>query len=314
MTPDQILTGLAAGQYGVLTVDDALEAGLGLAAIEHRERSGRWRRVAPGVFVIAGHPDRWETRALAAVLSAPQAVLSHRAAAAVHELAGFRPAAIEVTAPRWLRPRRRDVVVHESLDLTSVDRIVRAGLPVTGVARTLIDLGAVVHPRRVSIALDDALRRGLVAMPALLERFRAVARRGRRGVGTMRRLLEERAELGAPPASPLETRLVDLLLDAGLPRPVSQHEVRDGGFVAYLDLAYPEVLLALEADGEAYHVGVERFRYDRRRQNRLELLGWQVLRYTDDDVRHHGGRVVDEVRTARHRRRGLVVPASASGR
>ncbi len=53
---------------------------------------------------------------------------------------------------------------------------------------------------------------------------------------------------------------------------------------AQLDLAFPDVLLAIEIDGWAWHSDPERFQRDRRRQNLLVATGWTVLRFTWADL------------------------------
>jgi very-short-patch-repair endonuclease len=98
--------------------------------------------------------------------------------------------------------------------------------------------------------------------------------------------------------SPQESRLRVRLVLAGLPRPVTQHEIRhDGRFVARADLAWPQWRVAVEYDG-AWHDDSERFHRDRERLNRMQAAGWVVLLITAR--RFHGDfdGFVAEVRTA----------------
>lgn len=83
----------------------------------------------------------------------------------------------------------------------------------------------------------------------------------------------------------METRLRLLLLDAGVAPPEVQLEVRTGvgGFVGRVDLAWPDLRLAVEYDGD-HHREREQFRRDVERLNALRLAGWTVLRFTADDV------------------------------
>jgi hypothetical protein len=83
-----------------------------------------------------------------------------------------------------------------------------------------------------------------------------------------------------------ETRLRLLMHRAGMPAPVAQHRVfDDDGFIARLDLAYPELKLAIEYDG-MWHGERSAFLDDRRRLNRLVAAGWVVLHVTADDLEH----------------------------
>jgi hypothetical protein len=85
--------------------------------------------------------------------------------------------------------------------------------------------------------------------------------------------------------SPQETRLRLLLVRAGLPDPVAQYRVFDGGgFVARVDFAYPALKLAIEYDG-LWHGERTAFLADRSRLNRLTAAGWVVLHVTADDLR-----------------------------
>ena len=72
----------------------------------------------------------------------------------------------------------------------------------------------------------------------------------------------------------------------------------DGELVAVVDVAFPQLRVAIEIDGMAYHVDVDRFQGDRHRQNALIALGWTVLRFTWADVVQRPGYVASAVRAA----------------
>jgi very-short-patch-repair endonuclease len=104
--------------------------------------------------------------------------------------------------------------------------------------------------------------------------------------------------------SPMETRIRLALVLAGLPAPVVQHRVQGFGRSHRLDLAYPEVLLAIEYDG-ADHLDPDRARRDLEREALLTWLGWTVLRFDAATVHRDPARVVAVVR-AELRRRGVA--------
>jgi very-short-patch-repair endonuclease len=83
----------------------------------------------------------------------------------------------------------------------------------------------------------------------------------------------------------METRLRLLLADSGIPPSATQFEVVDtaGVLLGRLDLAWPEVRLGVEYDGD-HHRDREQFRRDMDRLNRLRMAGWTVLRFTAEDV------------------------------
>jgi very-short-patch-repair endonuclease len=97
-----------------------------------------------------------------------------------------------------------------------------------------------------------------------------------------------------------EARMARLLAARGLPPAVPEYEVWNGAtFVARVDFAYPELLLAIEVDGFAAHSSVDAFRCDRARQNALVTAGWTVLRFTWTEVDDNSPRVGSTIRDAR---------------
>jgi very-short-patch-repair endonuclease len=179
------------------------------------------------------------------------------------------------------------------------DVVVIDGIPATTPARTVVDLGAVT-PWLVESALEAGLRDELFVI-ADVERFvDRVARRGRRGVGIIRPLLEARRQWQTGTESALEDLFRRAIDRAGLPQPRPQWVVRDpgGGFVCRADFAYPDHRLLVELDSEAHHVDRITFRRDRDKQNQAALLGWQMLRYTWWDLTERPESVAAEVRRA----------------
>jgi very-short-patch-repair endonuclease len=226
----------------------------------------------------------------------PDALASHRSAAALWKLEGAREGFIEITSPR--SKSRPGIVLHVSaLELCDISAV--EGIPTTNVSRTLLDLGAVTGQEVVESALDDALRRGLTSLPRLRWWLEQLGGRGRRGAGVLRTLLMERDPKTAPPESVLEARLVRLLRRARLPEPTRQFEVREQGeLLARVDLAYPDVHLAIEADGYRYHSGRAAWQRDLERRNRLTSRGWRIIHVTWADIISGAQDVVTEIRRA----------------
>ena len=102
------------------------------------------------------------------------------------------------------------------------------------------------------------------------------------GSGTIRAALPQARELVESPKE-TETRL--LLVDNGLPVPVVQHEVwADGRLLGRTDLAYPELKIAIEYEGDGHRTDKEQWRRDIQRQRHLESEGWVVVRLTQADL------------------------------
>lgn len=283
---EAVLAPLIARQHGVFSRAQAARAGATRRVIGRRLATGRWQQLQPGVYRVTGTPPSWRQGLMASCLAwGSGTVISHRAAAALWQLPGFEPSTVEVTVPRGRgRVAARDAIVHW-IPVASADRTTLDGIPVTTVARTLIDLASVTSPDLVEDALDDALRRRLASVRRIRSRLAAIARRGRPGVGVIRALLAERDAAGPVAESVLETRLFRALARAGLPAPARQFRVRDGGrTIAVVDVAFPEARLAVEADGYRWHAGKRRWERDLARRNELASLGWRVVHVTWTDL------------------------------
>ncbi len=261
---------------------------------------------APEVFVVRGTPGGWHQRLAVATVSG-DAWASHRTAAALWQLDGFPPAARRGRhAPRRRRAQACGWIAHESRTLRGVDLAEVDGIACTAVGPDLLDLPAVSHPYLVARALDHACRRA----PGRVRRDRAAAlelpRRGRRGAALMTAMLDERLGAGRFADSGFEQATVRLVRSVGLPDPVLQHRrCAIGDFVAYLDLAWPEIRWLVECDSLAYHSGKSPHEWDRARRRRLKRLGWDGVEVTYDDVTKRGTR--DRPRAAR------ALPGAAGG-
>jgi very-short-patch-repair endonuclease len=295
---DRQIAAIAARQHGLVTKDQLAALPASRAVVRRRIDSGRLVVVAEKVLRVGGAPVTWESEILAQVLAAgPGAVASHRTAGALWLLDGCRPGVPEVTIPRGVRFRPVSARVHQSTDLHLVTPVHRRGIPTTPVGRTLLDLGAVMPRRRVHLAVDDARRRGLTDWDALLATLLAHARKGRRGVGALRSILDEHFGEVAKTDSGFERLVVSRLGEAGLPKPTLQHEVTVVGKTYRLDLAYPDARVAIELDGSV-HLLREVWEADHDRQNALVLAGWTVLRFTWRDYLDRPAAIVGQVAAA----------------
>lgn len=294
--PQTHLAACARRQYGLFRRDQALDAGLSDDQIRYRVKHGHWEAVDSGVYRIAGTPEGWHARLMAACLAGP-AVVSHRSAATLWHLPGFGQDIVEVTAFRHRRRRSRDVVWHESYHLGAQDVTTIAGLPTTRPQRTLIDLAATVKPEELERAVDEALRKNLTGLEQIARRLDELGLL-RRGHSRMRQLLERPERLGAT-ESALETHFLQLVRTKGLPEPALQLRVpRPNGTLARIDCAYPDHRIAIELEGGQFHSGrIDRQR-DSSRQNDIVLADWRVLRFTWEDVTRHAERVASQVRRA----------------
>lgn len=272
---------LIARQHGVLSTAQARELGMAEATVRRRCASGLFVPVQPGVIRHAAHPDSWHSRLMAGCLSTG-GVASHRSAAILRHIEPVKGSIVEVTVEPGTASSRRGVVVHQSRQMALADVTTIAGIPVTGTARTLLDLAGVVPPRLLEDAVDDALRQRLVTWSELYEALLRNAVRGRHGLQAVRRLLARRYGDADIPLSGWSRDAARLFVDSGLPPPALEHRVEDerGQLVAQVDMAYPDHLIAVELQSTRWHLNRRSFDADPARWNRLTLLGWRVFPIT----------------------------------
>jgi very-short-patch-repair endonuclease len=213
---------------------------------------------------------------MAAVLAGgPGAVLSHRSAAAVLDLRVAEPA-YELTVPSGRRPRPGFAIHVSALGADEVTR--HHGLPITTVARTLLDLAGVLGPAALARAVNEAEFRRLadpLGLPALLERHPR-----RPGAAALRAILADRALGLETTDSELEAAFLELVVRRGLPRPRLHMPMRVDGVAIEPDCVWPEQRLIAELDGHAAHATWSRHENDRARDRRLRATGWTVVRIT----------------------------------
>ncbi|HET9727788.1 MAG TPA: DUF559 domain-containing protein [Acidimicrobiia bacterium] len=276
---------------GVFTRSQALGAGVTRSQVRQRLGTGLWVELLPGVYAHQSTPITTDLRRRSALLWAGRdAALSHLTAGALWCLDGVVERRIELTVARRLRS---DWLTAHRDTLTPTDIVTHAGYRCTSPARTIIDLAGVLECETLERALESARRQRLVSVQAVYERLEALGTQGRNGSRALQRMLD-RLDGRAASESVLEVKVSRLLRACGVPEPYRQHEVHVFGSKYRLDFAWPDVHLALECDGQAYH----EFHRDRTRSRQLSASGWTVLPVTWRDVTTNWPAVVQELREA----------------
>jgi very-short-patch-repair endonuclease len=202
-------------------------------------------------------------------------VLSHRNAAALLALLPYSGNKIDVTVPVRGRRSRPGVRVHSTTVLHPADVTAVDGIPLTSVARTLIDLAAILHTDRLVKAIEASERLQLFDLNAI---DAAIARGPtRKGV---RRLHDVLTAYRPPPSTKSgdERRFLMKLHDAGLPEPHINTIVHG----EEADLHFPHAHLIVELDGTPYHRSPRELARDRRKDAIWTRHGEAVLRFTDE--------------------------------
>lgn len=238
-----------------------------------------YRPIFPNVYVPAHVEPSLRVRIRAAWLwSGRGAVIGGAAAAALHG-AEWIPDGVPVELICG-RPRAPEGVLARRCTLTEGETQSIDGLPVTTPERTAFDVGRRGAIRSAVVRLDALAR----ATDLKVDDVVRVAMAHPRSPGL--RQLETALELCDPGAqSPRESYLRLLLIDAGLPRPQTQIPVLgiDGLPFAYLDLGWPQSMVAVEYDGDQHRTDRRQYVKDIRRIERLERMGWIVVRVVAED-------------------------------
>lgn len=298
--PEQRLVQIADDQFGLVTRQQALDAGLGENRLRSRLRSGLLVRAGARTYRLVGAPNTPDVRLRALMLDIGGDVwASARTAAACHELDGY-----ELTPPFDVTIlRRRDVKrvghrIHTTTCLDPIDRTRVRGVRVTSVARTLIDLARVESTRRLTIALDAALRDGKVTEERLHRRVVALRTSGRFGIPKLLDAIEG-VDVIRGAHSYLERRFLELVASHGLPVPETQRVLgRANGKIVRVDFRFPGTSVIVEALGHRWHRSRTQMNSDAARMNALLARGLQPYQFTYDQVVGSPDEVIDQVAAA----------------
>jgi len=270
---------VAAQQHGVFRVD---QVGLSARAVQKRARAGLLHRLHAGVYsIVPRELLKREGLWMAAVIACgPDAVLSHRSAAALLGLRDWGGTKIDVTVPSRSRRRHDGIRVHCSTALADQDVTVENNIPCTTVARTLLDLGEAVTARQLERSFDQAEILQVLDLTAIQDQL---ARNPTRpGAKAVRNVLETHYIGRTPTWSENEEALLAITRDLGIPDPETNQFVvlDDGGPAIRADFVWRDQRVIVEADSRRWHDTRQRFELDRVRDQRLTAAGWTVIRTT----------------------------------
>jgi hypothetical protein len=269
--------------------------------VRRRVRSGVLRRVGVRTLASPFGPSTALAELAALLLdcgAGPDggAWASGPTAAALHGFDGFvLKTPFDVTVLRGRNIQRVRHHVHTTISLPLVDRAEVSGVPTTSATRTLIDLARHVGPKRLTAALDSALRDGLTAEHALHRRIVDLRASGRYGIPKLLEVMEG-SEATRGGHSWLERRFLELCAEAGLPRPIAQQRLgQAGGRLIRVDCRFPATPVVVELLGYRWHRTAAQMARDSERINRLQLDGHVVLQYGYDTVVNHSAAMLTEI-------------------
>jgi hypothetical protein len=260
---------------GVFLGSEAIASG----ALTRGQLRWNYRQIHRNVYLPKSAPRSfWDNIYAAWLWSGRRGIIAGRAAAALHGakwVDDFTP--IEVIGP--LNHPPPGIIVRRER-ISGEDVVELAGLLVTNPARTAFDIARHL-PRGVAVAHLDALSAatGITAADAAPL---IACHKGARGVRQCHVAL---SLMDGGAQSPKESWLRLVLIDAGLPRPLTQIKVRhiDGSPLAYLDMGWEGPMVAVEYDGDQHRTDRRQYVKDIRRLQGVEELGWRIIRVVNED-------------------------------
>jgi very-short-patch-repair endonuclease len=255
-----------------------LAVGLRAGAIKRRVAAGRLVRRYRGVYAVGHVPDTPEARWIAAVMAGGRgAVLSHLDAAVLWKIYETNGRIIHLTSTTRSPRTLPGIKVHRARQLAPADVTTKDAIPVTTVARTLVDLTDLLPSDRILRAMREAEYLRLLDPDTLIA---AVQRaNGRKRLTELKKALE-RHRPGQTVRGELEHRFLELVHEAGLPGPETNVKVETRRRPYEVDCLWRVEGVAVELDGRAAHERAEAFEEDRARDAALTATGLRPLRFT----------------------------------
>ena len=304
---------------GVGTVAQWRAAGVCDARLAALVRTGQLVRLRHGVYATGAilaetgtDPGRRHALHVAAAMTGRSrgGVASHYSAATIHGMNLLKRSpdgTVTLTVPpgtRTGRHRSGDVVVHAA-DLPAEHVARRFAVPVTTVARTVVDLARTGTFMEAVVQADSALHQRLTSKPQL----RGVLARCERwpGVSQARRVIDLASMLAE---SVLESCARVVFHEYGLPRPELQVSVGSREFIGRADFLWREQRTIAEADGRAAHMGPDAIA-ELKRDRLLRQAGYEVVHFTWKELSRDPEAVVSRVRRAL--RRSVHLPGCRLG-
>lgn len=282
---------MAKRQHGVVSIRQ-LEGPLGFSerSVARAVASGRLHRVHRGVYAVGHTEISQRGECLAAVLAVgPGALLSYHSAGWLWGLWRGSPKPIHVTAtvPRH-HPTPNGLVRHRARNLIEVDREMVDGIPVTSVARTLLDLAWKLRSDQLARVLSRAEELKLLDLDAI----RAVINRNRGHHGAKRlRFALDTYQPAIYSRSEFERRFVRYLIASGLPRPATGWN--ELGYE--LDVYWPDLSFGIELDTWETHGTHRAFEGDHDRDLDFALADIETIRISELQFRREPDQIAAKV-------------------
>jgi very-short-patch-repair endonuclease len=278
--PDDLIAEVASRQRSLITRRELLALGLKESAVDHSVRRGRLIRRHQGVYAVGGLALPPFATELAAVLAVGEGgYLSHFSAAALWRMVPQPPRIVQVTlVGRDAGRRRKGIEVHLTRTMDHRDVTTYDGIPVTRPARVLLEIAPGLSGRALERMFDRGLKERRFSRNAVAT---VVARNPRApAAARVRALAAAEGRFSTVTKSPSEDEMLALVRAGGLAEPevnvwVGPHEV---------DFLWRSERLIVFTDGYEFHSTRRSFEADHAQDLELEEDGFDVMRFTRDQV------------------------------
>jgi hypothetical protein len=290
------MANLAARQYGIVTRDQLNELGYSDRMIDHALQTGRLQAWHRNVFAVGhGGLSRHGLCKAAAMFRGEGALISYQSAVWLWGLEGKLQIPVNVSV-RWRGHGQDAIGLHHCPALRDEDFAATEGLPVTSVARTLLDYASIARSYRLEFAIDRADRLDILD-PAAVDRILDEVR-GHRGRGPLAKALTIYRETGFT-RSGGEKKMLAVLAEAGIPRPAVNNFIE--GYE--VDFYWEHERFGVELDSWEHHRSRRSFEEDRERQENLAMADIETIRITGTRLKHEPRQVAERIAIHLNRRR-----------
>lgn len=273
-------------QHGVIGRSQAGDAGMSDSGIRHALESGRWSRIAAGVYVTTSSVPTWERQMNAALLSHPSSIVAGLSAAHLLGFSNVRRGRPEIMMPFEGNGRSPIARVIRSRHFEVVERRIVSGFECTSPSETALTLSMRWPYAKIERFIDDGLASELFAMAdfhPILDRLTFARQPGLR---SLRKIIAARSsDSYQPPTTELERLLYRLLDHPRLPSHKRQLPIVYPALEAIVDAFIDRWLLIVEGDGRRWHTRQADFELDRKRDNAATAAGLAIVRFTWKDLR-----------------------------
>ncbi len=278
-----------AGHAGVVSQPALLSMGFSSSAAHRLLGGERFEQLVRGIYRSLAFPQGREQLMVAACLHVPDGAIGFTTAG---QMLGYRRMSdprVHFLVPHGSSPRIPGVVVHRCRKIDPVDLAGRRtdGIRLTSPPRTLHDAASIIGADGTESAIEQALAERWCTIETLMATSRRLYHCNRPGSAIFERVIASRPAWRGIARSDLERTVRTAIAAAGLPAPeVNLKMVLPNGDPIEIDLAWPAWLVAVEVDHPFWHDVSAAIARDKRRDRKLQALGWTTPRLTQHDVDH----------------------------